>query len=133
MNRDESAARGQVDEARDKLELTLHMAKTAARAAADMFAKDVVIIDLKEAVSYTDYFVVASAETERQMRRVVEEVLEKMRDEGYRPRSRRLDEGSAWVSLDFLDVVVHIFTDEARDYYRLESLWRGAPQERWEG
>ena len=133
MNRDESAARGQVDEARDELELTLHMAKTAARAAADMFAKDVVIIDLKEAVSYTDYFVVASAETERQMRRVVEEVLEKMRDEGYRPRSRRLDEGSAWVSLDFLDVVVHIFTDEARDYYRLESLWRGAPQERWEG
>ena len=133
MNRDESAARGQVDEARDELELTLHMAKTAARAAADMFAKDVVIIDLKEAVSYTDYFVVASAETERQMRRVVEEVLEKMRDEGYRPRSRRFDEGSAWVSLDFLDVVVHIFTDEARDYYRLESLWRGAPQERWEG
>ncbi len=133
MNRDESAARGQVDEARDELELTLHMAKTAARAAAAMFAKDVVIIDLKEAVSYTDYFVVASAETERQMRRVVEEVLEKMRDEGYRPRSRRFDEGSAWVSLDFLDVVVHIFTDEARDYYRLESLWRGAPQERWEG
>ena len=133
MNRDESAARGQVDEARDELELTLHMAKTAARAAADMFAKDVVIIDLKEAVSYTDYFVVASAETERQMRRVVEEVLEKMRDEGYRPRSRRFDEGSAWVSLDFLDVVLHIFTDEARDYYRLESLWRGAPQERWEG
>ena len=133
MNRDESAARGQVDEARDELEFTRHMDKTAARAAADMFAKDVVIIDLKEAVSYTDYFVVASAETERQMRRVVEEVLEKMRDKGYRPRSRRFDEGSAWVSLDFLDVVVHIFTDEARDYYRLESLWRGAPQERWEG
>ena len=132
MNRDESAARGQVDEARDELELTLHMAKTAARAAADMFAKDVVIIDLKEAVSYTDYFVVASAETERQMRRVVEEVLEKMRDKGYRPRSRRFDEGSAWVSLDFLDLVVHIFTDEARDYYRLESLWRSAPQQHWQ-
>ena len=133
MNRDESAARGQVDEPRDELEFTRHMAKTAAQAAADMFAKEVVIIDLKEAVSYTDYFVVASAETERQMRRVVEEVLEKMRDKGYRPRSRRFDEGSAWVSLDFLDLVVHIFTDEARDYYRLESLWRGAPQERWEG
>ena len=133
MNRDESAARGQVDEPRDELELTRQMATAAAQAAADMFAKEVVIIDLKEAVSYTDYFVVASAETERQMRRVVEEVLEKMRDKGYRPRSRRFDEGSAWVSLDFLDLVVHIFTDEARDYYRLESLWRDAPQERWEG
>ena len=131
MSRDEFAAKG-VDEARDGLELTRHMASTAARAAAGMFAKDVIIMDLREAVSYTDYFVVASAETERQARRIVEEVLEKMNAQGYRPRSRRIDEGSAWISLDFLDVVVHIFTDEARDYYRLESLWRGVPQERWE-
>ena len=131
MSRDEFAAKG-VDEARDGLELTRHMASTAARAAAGMFAKDVIIMDLREAVSYTDYFVVASAETERQTRRIVEEVLEKMNAQGYRPRSRRIDEGSAWISLDFLDVVVHIFTDEARDYYRLESLWRGVPQERWD-
>ena len=133
MSRDEFAAGRQVDEIRDDLKLTRHMATTAARAAAGMFAKDVLIIDLREAVSYTDYFVVASAETERQMRRIVDEVLEKMNEEGYRPRSRRIDEGSAWISLDFLDVVVHIFTDEARDYYRLESLWRSAPQEHWEG
>ncbi len=132
MNHDEYVAKGQVNEARDGLELTRHMAQTAARAAAGMFARDVTIIDLREAVSYTDYFVVASAETERQTRRIVEEVLEKMNEEGYRPRSRRVDEGSAWISLDFLDVVVHIFTDEARDYYRLESLWRAVPQERWE-
>lgn len=133
MNRDESAARRQqVDEAREDLELTRHMAETAAGAAAEMFARDVVIIDLRELVSYTDYFVVASAETDRQTRRIVEEILDKMREAGYKPRSRRIDEGSAWISLDFLDVVVHIFTDEARDYYRLESLWRGAPQEHWE-
>ena len=131
MSRDEFAAKG-VDEARDGLELTRHMASTAARAAAGMFAKDVIIMDLREAVSYTDYFVVASAETERQTRRIVEEVLEKMNAQGYRPRSRRIDEGSAWISLDFLDVVVHIFTEEARDYYRLESLWRSAPQEHWQ-
>ena len=133
VNRDESTARRQqVDETRDALELTRHMAETAAHAAAGMFARDVTIIDLREVVSYTDYFVVASAETERQTRRIVEEVLEKMREEGYRPRSRRVDEGTAWISLDFLDVVVHVFTDEARDYYRLESLWRGVPQERLE-
>jgi ribosome-associated protein len=135
VSRDEPAAKGQMDEVRDSPELamTRRMAETAARAAAGMFAKDVVIIDLKGYVSYTDYFVVASAETERQMRRIVEEVLEKMNEEGYKPRSRRVaDEGSSWVSLDFLDVVVHIFTNEAREYYRLESLWRGVPQERWE-
>ena len=133
MNRDESATRRQqVDETQSGLELTRRMAESAARAAAGMFARDVTIIDLRNVVSYTDYFVVTSAETERQTRRIVEEVLDKMREEGYRPRSRHVDEGTAWISLDFLDVVVHVFTDEARDYYRLESLWRGAPQERWE-
>ncbi len=133
MNRDESATRRQqVDETQSGLELTRRMAESAARAAAGMFARDVTIIDLRNVVSYTDYFVVASAETERQTRRIVEEVLDKMREEGYRPRSRRVDEGTAWISLDFLDVVVHVFTDEARDFYRLESLWRGAPQEHWE-
>lgn len=133
MKRDDSTARQQVEETQNEvLNLTRHMAETAARAALDMFAKDVVIIDLRESVSYTDYFVVASAETDRQTRRIVEEILDKMREEGYRPRTRRVDEGSAWISLDFLDVVVHVFTEEARDYYRLESLWRAAPQEHWE-
>ena len=133
MNREDSTARQQVEETQNEgLSLTRHMAETAARAATDMFARDVVIIDLREILSYTDYFVVASAETDRQTRRIVEEILDKMREEGYKPRTRRVDEGSAWISLDFLDLVVHIFTDEARDYYRLESLWRAAPQEHWE-
>ena len=120
------------DAVRDGMEVTRHMAETAARAMVGMFGRDVTIIDLRELVSYTDYFVVASAETDRQIRRITEEVIDKMRDEGYRPRSRNYDEGSVWISLDFLDVVVHVFTDEARDYYRLESLWRAAPQEKWE-
>ena len=130
MRRDDSVAReekfGSEGEA-----LTYEMATTAARAASEMFAKDVTLIDLRGLVSYADYFVVASAETERQTRRVAQEVIEKMIEKGHRPRTKRLDEGTAWISLDFLDVVVHIFTDEARDYYRLESLWRSAPQQHW--
>ena len=113
-------------------ELTYEMATIAARAASELFAKDVVVIDLRDAVSYTDYFVVAGAETDRQTKRIAQEVIEKMNEAGHRPRTRRLDEGTAWISLDFIDVVVHIFTDEARDYYRLESLWRGVPQEHWQ-
>ena len=131
MRPDESVARresfGTEGEA-----LTREMAVTAARTASEMFARDVTIVDLRGLVSYADYFVIASAETEHQTRRVAEEVIEKMIDKGHRPRTKRLDEGTAWISLDFLDVVVHVFTDEARDYYRLESLWRSAPQERWE-
>jgi ribosome-associated protein len=113
-------------------EITRRMAEVAARAAAGMFGRDVVVLDMREAVSYTDYFVVASAETDRQTRRIVEEILDKMAEEGFKPRSRRYDEGSSWISLDYLDIVVHVFTDEARDYYRLEGLWRGVPTERFE-
>ena len=131
MRRDESAA--QRESLKTEAEaLTYEMATTAARAANEMFAGDVTIIDLRGLVSYADYFVIASAETERQTRRVAEEVIGRMVERGHRPRSKRIDEGTTWISLDFLDVVVHIFTHEARDYYRLESLWRSAPQERWE-
>ena len=131
MRPDESVARresfGTEGEA-----LTREMALTAARTASEMFARDVTIVDLRGLVSYADYFVIASAETEHQTRRVAEEVIEKMIEKGHRPRTKRLNEGTAWISLDFLDVVVHVFTDEARDYYRLESFWRSAPQTRWE-
>ncbi len=131
MRPDESVARRE-SFGTDGEALTREMAVTAARAAGEMFARDVTIVDLRGLVSYADYFVIASAGTERQTKRVAEEVIEKMIEKGHRPRTKRLDEGTAWISLDFLDVVVHVFTDEARDYYRLESLWRSAPQEHWE-
>jgi ribosome-associated protein len=131
VRRDESVARREGIGTEGE-RVTREMAEISAQAAADMFGKDVTIIDLRELVSYADYFVVASAETDRQTRRVAEEVIDRMIEAGHRPRSKRVDEGSAWISVDFLDVVVHVFTDEARDYYRLESLWRSAPQERWE-
>ena len=131
MRRDDSVA-SQHKFATEGEAFTYEMATTAARAASEMFARDVVLIDLKGLVSYADYFVIASAETERQTRRIAQEVIERMIEKGHRPRTKRLDEGTAWISLDFLDVVVHIFTDEARDYYRLESLWRSAPQQHWQ-
>ena len=131
MNRDESTIRRESFETEGEA-LSYEMAATAARAASEMFAKDVTVVDLRGLVSYTDYFVIASAETERQTRRVAEEIIEKMVESGHRPRSKRIGEWTAWISLDFLDVVVHVFTDEARDYYRLESFWRSAPQTRWE-
>jgi ribosome-associated protein len=131
VRRDESVARQEKFATKGEA-LTYEMAATVARAASEMFARDVVLVDLKGLVSYADYFVIASAETERQTRRIAQEVIERMIEKGHRPRTKRLDEGTAWISLDFIDVVVHIFTDEARDYYRLESLWRSAPQQHWQ-
>ena len=130
MSRDESAIRRESLET-DGEALSYEMATTAARAASEMFARDVTIVDLRDLVSYTDYFVIASAEAERQIRRVAEEVIQRMIEAGHRPRTKRIEEGTAWISLDFLDVVVHVLTEEARDYYRLESFWRSAPQEHW--
>jgi ribosome-associated protein len=132
VSRDESAIR-RGDLKTEGEAVSYEMAATAARAASEMFARDVTLVDLRGLVSYTDYFVIASAETERQTRRVAEEVIDKMIQNGHRPRSKRIQEGTTWISLDFMDIVVHIFTDEARDYYRLESLWRSAPQKLWEG
>ena len=131
MSRDESAIRRESLET-DGEALSYEMATTAARTASEMFARDVTIVDLRDLVSYTDYFVIASAETERQTRRVAQEVIQRMIAVGHRPRTKRIEEGTTWISLDFLDVVVHVLTDEARDYYRLESFWRSAPQEHWE-
>ena len=131
MSRDESAIRRESLET-DGEALSYEMATTAARAASEMFARDVTIVDLRDLVSFTDYFVIASAETERQTRRVAQEVIQRMIAAGHRPRTKRIEEGTTWISLDFLDVVVHVLTDEARDYYRLESFWRSAPQEHWE-
>ncbi len=131
MSRDESAIRRESLET-DGEALSYEMATTAARAASEMFARDVTIVDLRDLVSFTDYFVIASAETERQTRRVAQEVIQRMIEAGHRPRTKRIEEGTTWISLDFLDVVVHVLTDEARDYYRLESFWRSAPQQHWE-
>jgi ribosome-associated protein len=131
VSRDESAIRRESLET-DGEALSYEMATTAARAASEMFARDVTIVDLRDLVSYTDYFVIASAETERQTRRVAQEVIQRMIEAGHRPRTKRIEEGTTWISLDFLDVVVHVLTDEARDYYRLESFWRSAPQQHWE-
>jgi ribosome-associated protein len=131
VSRDESAIRRESLET-DGEALSYEMATTAARTASEMFARDVTIVDLRDLVSYTDYFVIASAETERQTRRVAQEVIQRMIEAGHRPRTKRIEEGTTWISLDFLDVVVHVLTDEARDYYRLESFWRSAPQEHWE-
>ena len=131
MRRDESVAR-ETKFATEGEALTYEMAATAARAASEMFARDVVLIDLKGLVSYADYFVIASAETERQTRRIAQEIIECMIQKGHRPRTKRLDEGTAWISLDFIALLVHIFPDKARDSYRLESLSRSAPQQNWQ-
>lgn len=107
------------------------IAVTAARAAAAKQAADVTILDVHGLIVITDYFVIASGETDRQVKTIVEEVERAVRDLGEKPVRREGDADSRWVLLDYIDVVVHVFAQEEREYYDLERLWSDAPRPAW--
>ena len=108
------------------------VATTAARAAAAKQGEDIVILDVRDLIVITDYFVIASGATERQVKTIVEEVEKALRSHGVKPVRREGEVDARWVLLDFVDVVVHVFGEEEREYYDLERLWRDAPRVAWE-
>ena len=106
------------------------LAERIAEIAADKKAIDIRVIDLRGIVSYTDFFVICSGNTERQAKAIhdaIHEELKKGGDERLLPRRTEGDREARWILLDYWDVVVHVFTPEAREYYRLENLWGEAP------
>ena len=109
------------------------IAVTAARAAAAKQAADVTILDVHGLIVITDYFVIASGETDRQVKTILEEVERAVRELGEKPIRREGDADSGWALLDYIDVVVHVFAQEEREYYDLERLWRDAPRLVWNG
>ena len=108
------------------------IAIAAARAAGAKQAADVVILDVGEIIGITDYFVICSAASERQIRTVVEEIEKAVRDLGERPIRREGEQNGGWWLLDYVDAVVHVFGEEERDYYDLERLWSDAARVDWE-
>jgi ribosome-associated protein len=83
---------------------------------------------MRPVCSYTDFFVVCSGQNPRQTKAIFDEVRERMkRDERTTPRSVEGDREATWIIVDYLDVVLHVFTPEARGYYRLEELWGDVP------
>jgi ribosome-associated protein len=84
-------------------------------------------MDLGELLGITDFFVLASASNDRQLRTVIDEVERQAREQGRKPRRREGTAETGWILLDFGDVVVHAFTEEQRSYYALERLWADAP------
>jgi ribosome-associated protein len=96
-------------------------------AAADKKAIDIRVLDVGEIVGYTDFFVVCSGNTERQVNAIKEGIYDSLKREGVMPRRVEGEREAHWVLMDYLDAVVHIFTPETREYYRLEQLWGEAP------
>jgi ribosome-associated protein len=100
----------------------------ALQAASDKKALDMVVLDLREIASFTDYFVITSGTNERQVQAISDEVLERLK-KGGSPAARVEGRKTAeWILLDYGDFIVHVFADKARKFYDLERLWRESKQ-----
>ena len=99
-----------------------------ARYAADKKAADIVELDLQGVLGYTDYFLICSGNTNRQTKAIHDAIFEGLKHEhNTLPRHVEGSSRAGWILMDYLDVIVHIFTPETREFYRLEQLWGEAP------
>jgi ribosome-associated protein len=104
------------------------IANTIAEYASDRKALDIVQLDLREIIGYTDYFVICTGRTDRQTKAIHDAIHAGLKgDHGILPRRVEGLPQARWILMDYLDVVVHVFTPETREYYRLEQLWGEAP------
>jgi ribosome-associated protein len=109
---------------------TKQNALAAAQFAIERKAENVRLLELKDVTSITDYFVVCSADTDRQVKAIAENVIVEMRDNlGQQPWRSEGWDTLRWVIIDFVDFVVHVLQSEAREFYNIERLWADAPSE----
>ena len=105
----------------------LELVRAAAAAAADKLATDLLAFDVSEQLVITDAFLLCSAANDRQVRAVVDEIEDKLRELGAKPVRREGERDGRWVLLDYADIVVHVQHNEERAFYALERLWRDCP------
>jgi ribosome-associated protein len=98
----------------------------ALRAASEKKAIDVVILDLREVATFTDYFVITSGANERQVQAISDAVFETLKGSGSPPARVEGYKNAEWILLDFGDFIVHVFAEKARKFYDLERLWRNS-------
>ena len=103
-------------------------AVTAARAALEKKAEEVVVLDLRGVSGYTDFLVIGSGTSDRQIEAVADSVEKALKSQGHRVVGTEGQRGGRWVLLDFGDVVVHVFHQDERGHYDLEGLWADAPR-----
>jgi len=104
------------------------LAIAVAEYASDRKALDIVQLDLREIIGYADYFVICTGRTNRQVKAIHDAIHAGMKnDHGVLPRRVEGLTEARWILMDYLDVIVHVFTPETREYYRLEQLWGEAP------
>jgi len=105
-----------------------HLVEVAALAAADKLAERVIAFDVSEQLAITDAFLLCSAPNDRQVRAIVDEIEDKLREAGAKTIRREGHREGRWVLLDYGEIVVHVQHDEDREFYALERLWRDCPE-----
>ena len=108
-------------------ERAIELVTTAAQAASDKLASNLLAFDVSEQLVITDAFLLCSAPNERQVKSIVDEVEDKLRDIGAKPIRREGERDGRWVLIDYADIVVHVQHEEERQFYALERLWRDCP------
>jgi ribosome-associated protein len=109
---------------------SIEQARRIAALAHDKLARNVVILDMRPVCTYTDFFVIATGNNPRQTKGIWDEVHARLKhDARVLPRSVEGAQEATWIIADYLDVVLHVFTPEAREFYRLEDLWDDVPHE----
>ena len=108
---------------------SLDQARRIAGLAEEKLAQDIVILDMRPVCAYTDFFVVCSGQNPRQTKAIVDEVRYGLKhgDERLLPHAVEGEREGEWIVADYIDVVLHVFTPETRDYYGLEQLWDDVP------
>ena len=106
----------------------VELVEIAAGAAADKLATDIIAYDVSEQLVITDAFLLCSASNDRQVRAIVDEIEEKLRQAGAKPVRREGEREGRWVLLDYIDVVIHVQHADERLFYALERLWKDCPR-----
>lgn len=107
------------------------LAIQSARTAEEYNATEILVLDLRETSPVTDYFVICTGTSGRQMRTLGDELARRMKARGQRVWKRAGEESAQWIVLDFVDVVVHLFDEYHRHFYDLELIWGEAPRVDW--
>jgi ribosome-associated protein len=115
----------------ERLETALAHARQCARIAEDNRARDILLLDVRNATPLVDYFVLASAGSRRQANAIAIEIDMAMKRLGERKLGIEGTEEGRWILVDYGDFVVHLFSEDARAYYALEDIWGDAPQVDW--
>ena len=95
--------------------------------ASEKNATDIILMDMRSVCSFTDYFVVLTAESRRQMQALVDDIDDTLRKVGTKPNHTEGSSEGGWILLDYVDFIVHVFSPEERDNYQIERYWRNAP------